>query len=60
MSYSSNRKKGDKDPENWRPPLQSYWCTYSRAWISVKAACQLTANPAGVNALSEMLDTCNA
>ncbi|MFF3787945.1 HNH endonuclease family protein [Streptomyces sp. NPDC001933] len=29
VSYSSNRKKGDKDPGNWKPPLQSYWCTYT-------------------------------
>ncbi|MET8747559.1 DUF1524 domain-containing protein [Streptomyces sp. NPDC004728] len=56
--YSSNRKKGDKDPGDWKPSLQSYWCTYSRAWISVKASYQLTANPAEAAALSEMLDTC--
>ncbi|MCX5115345.1 HNH endonuclease family protein [Streptomyces sp. NBC_00378] len=58
VSASSNRAKGDKDPGNWKPPLQSYWCTYSRAWISVKANYQLTANPAEAAALSEMLDTC--
>ncbi|MFJ1839024.1 DUF1524 domain-containing protein [Streptomyces sp. NPDC088175] len=60
VSSGSNRAKGDKDPGNWKPPLQSYWCTYSRAWISVKANYQLTANPAEVNALSQMLDTCDA
>ncbi|MGW8882398.1 hypothetical protein [Streptomyces mirabilis] len=58
VSAGSNRGKGDKDPGNWKPPLQSYWCTYSRAWISVKATYQLTANPTEVNALYEMLDTC--
>ncbi|MFF8422542.1 HNH endonuclease family protein [Streptomyces sp. NPDC015680] len=60
VSAGSNRGKGDKDPGNWRPPLQSYWCTYSRAWISVKATYQLTANPAEAEALSGMLDTCEA
>ncbi|MFF3787855.1 DUF1524 domain-containing protein [Streptomyces sp. NPDC001933] len=60
VSAGSNRGKGDKDPGNWRPSLQSYWCTYSRAWISVKATYQLTANPAEAAALSEMLDTCDS
>ncbi|MFB6878063.1 HNH endonuclease family protein [Streptomyces sp. NPDC056323] len=60
VSCSSNRKKGGKDQGNWKPPLQSYWCTYSRAWTSVKATYQLTANPAEAAALSQMLDTCNA
>ncbi|WP_371094995.1 hypothetical protein [Streptomyces sanglieri] len=40
----------------WSPP----WCTYSRAWISVKATYRLTANPAEGEALSRMLDTCEA
>ena len=44
VSAGSNRGKGNKDPGNWKPPLQSYWCTYSRAWISVKPTYQLTAN----------------
>lgn len=35
--------------------MQSYHCTYSRAWISVKAHYHLTANP---TALAQMLDTC--
>ncbi|MFJ7200685.1 MULTISPECIES: HNH endonuclease family protein [unclassified Streptomyces] len=58
VSAGSNRAKGDKDPGNWKPPLRSYWCAYSRAWISVKAIYQLTANPAEAAALAEMLDTC--
>ncbi|WP_329585723.1 HNH endonuclease family protein [Streptomyces sp. NBC_01005] len=59
VSAGSNRGKGDKDPGNWKPPLQSYRCTYSRAWISVKATYRLTANPAEAEALSGMLDTCD-
>lgn len=31
-----NQAKGDKDPSVWMPPLQSYHCTYVRAWIEVK------------------------
>nr|WP_329814148.1 DUF1524 domain-containing protein [Streptomyces sp. JV185] len=60
VSANSNRAKGDKDPGNWKPPLQSYHCTYSRAWISVKAAYHFTSNPAEAAALAEMLDTCAA
>ncbi|MFF3735530.1 HNH endonuclease family protein [Streptomyces sp. NPDC002476] len=59
VSAGSNRSKGDKDPGNWRPPLESYHCTYSRAWISVKSDYALTANQSEVDALSQMLDTCN-
>ncbi|MFE7112601.1 HNH endonuclease family protein [Streptomyces sp. NPDC057575] len=60
VSAGSNRAKGDKDPGNWKPPLQSYHCTYSRAWISVKAEYHLTANPTEATALEQMLDTCDA
>ncbi|MER5501269.1 HNH endonuclease family protein [Streptomyces sp. NPDC002561] len=60
VSAGSNRSKGDKDPGNWKPPLESYHCTYSRAWISVKATYHLTANPAEAAALDQMLDTCDS
>ncbi|MFE3945843.1 HNH endonuclease family protein [Streptomyces sp. NPDC059118] len=60
VSAGSNRQKGDKDPGRWKPSLQSYWCTYSRAWISVKSLYHLTANLSEVAALSEMLGTCDA
>ncbi|MFB7747080.1 hypothetical protein [Streptomyces sp. NPDC056132] len=29
VSAASNRSKGDQTPDLWKPPLQSYWCTYS-------------------------------
>ena len=32
-----NQSKGDKDPSNWLPPLESYLCTYIGDWISIKA-----------------------
>ena len=32
-----NQSKGDKDPSNWLPPLESYLCTYLGDWISIKA-----------------------
>ncbi len=32
-----NQSKGDKDPSNWLPPLDSYLCTYISDWIAIKA-----------------------
>ncbi len=57
-SRMSNRAKGDRDPARWKPPARTYWCTYARNWIRVKAAYQLTADPAEHHALAVMLTTC--
>lgn len=59
VSAASNRSKGDQTPDLWKPPLQSYWCTYSRAWIDVKHLYQLNVTEAEKTALGEMLDTCD-
>jgi hypothetical protein len=53
-----NQAKGDKSPDQWKPPLRSYWCTYAVMWTSVKSAWKLTATDAEVAALQEMLATC--
>ncbi|KAF1811029.1 hypothetical protein P152DRAFT_459901 [Eremomyces bilateralis CBS 781.70] len=53
-----NQAKGDKGPEAWKPPLESYWCTYARMWIKVKDIYSLTVNSDEKSALGEMLDTC--
>ncbi|GHI40701.1 hypothetical protein Sviol_51090 [Streptomyces violascens] len=58
VSAASNRSKGDQTPDLWKPPLRSYWCTYSRAWIDVKYVYHLNATEAEKTALGEMLDTC--
>ncbi|MFJ9428411.1 hypothetical protein ACIRQY_02005 [Streptomyces sp. NPDC101490] len=42
------------------PPLRSYWCTYSRAWIDAKHAYQLNVTATERIALHEILDTCDA
>ncbi|GAB7188996.1 HNH endonuclease family protein [Kitasatospora sp. Ki12] len=59
VSAASNRSKGDKGPEAWRPPLRSYWCTYSRAWIHVKSLFHLNITADEQTALADMLDTCD-
>ncbi|MFI6688022.1 DUF1524 domain-containing protein [Streptomyces sp. NPDC050485] len=58
VSAASNRSKGDQTPDLWKPPLKSYWCTYSRAWIDVKHVYELNVTGPEKAALGEMLDTC--
>ncbi|EFE37091.1 uncharacterized protein ARB_04619 [Trichophyton benhamiae CBS 112371] len=53
-----NQAKGDQGPESWKPPLQSYWCTYSRMWIKVKSVYDLSVTSAEKSALTSMLNTC--
>lgn len=57
-SAHSNRSKGDKDPGEWRPPLQSAWCPYARQYLDVKITYGLTADTRERDALGAMLDTC--
>ncbi|EOA85062.1 hypothetical protein ACJQWK_06867 [Exserohilum turcicum] len=53
-----NQAKGDKGPEDWKPPLTSYYCTYSKMWIKVKSVYGLTITSAEKSALTSMLATC--
>ena len=57
---SANRSKGAKGPEEWRPPLEGYWCTYAVDWATIKNQWGLTVTEAEYAALSEMLATCEA
>ncbi|GAA1335488.1 HNH endonuclease family protein [Catellatospora bangladeshensis] len=58
VSATSNRAKGDQDPAKWKPPLETYWCTYATDWISVKAAYGLTVDQAEHDALAAMIGRC--
>lgn len=60
VSAATNRGKGDQGPDEWQPPLESYWCVYGRAWTSVKSAYGLTITGDEKSMLVKMLDTCNA
>ena len=53
-----NQAKGDQSPDQWKPPLASYWCTYARMWIDVKYTWSLTATSSESTALNSMLDRC--
>ncbi len=54
----ANRAKGSRGPEEWRPPLRSYWCEYAIAWVVIKNDWGLTITEAEFAALQGMLDTC--
>lgn len=54
----TNRAKGDKGPEAWKPPNANYHCEYARRWVGIKSEWRLTVNPAEKSALLQMLGTC--
>ncbi|ATZ55442.1 hypothetical protein BCIN_12g00380 [Botrytis cinerea B05.10] len=53
-----NESKGDRGPEEWKPSLTSYWCTYAKMWIKVKYVYSLTVTSAEKAALVTMMATC--
>lgn len=50
-----NQAKGDKDPSNWMPPLQSAWCRYLADWISIKARWQLSMDESEAGRIRNLL-----
>ncbi len=58
VSASANRSKGDKGPEEWRPPNPAYWCAYAQEWVQVKVTWGLGATAAEWRALQDMERTC--
>lgn len=53
-----NQAKGDQTPATWKPPLQSYHCTYARMWVGTKSKWGLSVNQTEKTELSRMLGTC--
>ncbi|KAJ5642001.1 hypothetical protein N7490_006001 [Penicillium lividum] len=53
-----NSAKGDSGPEEWKPPLSSYYCTYAEMWVRVKSVYNLTITDDEKSALVSMLYTC--
>ena len=47
-------------PDQWKPPLTSYWCTYATDWITVKHYYALTVAAGEKTALTDMLRRCPA
>ncbi|KAI9763092.1 MAG: hypothetical protein M1840_000939 [Geoglossum simile] len=53
-----NQAKGDAAPEEWKPPLKSFYCIYVRMWVKVKSVYNLTITAEEKEALVSMLGTC--
>lgn len=53
-----NQEKSDMGPEEWKPPLESFHCTYAKSWVQVKSDYDLSVNEDEQAALSDMLDSC--
>ena len=53
-----NQAKGDQSPDQWKPPLSSYYCTYACMWVKVKSVWGLSVTAAEKSALTSMLNTC--
>ncbi len=58
VSFVVNRSKGDRSPDEWKPPNQGDWCVYAKAWVSVKVKWHLTITAAEKAALASMLFGC--
>lgn len=58
VSASSNRAKGDADPADWLPPLESVHCDYVVSWIEVKHTWDLSVDPDEDEALRAVLTDC--
>ncbi len=58
VSAVTNRSKGDRDPAEWQPPNRVGWCRFATIWTTTKAKYGLTADPAEVRALTNMLSGC--
>ncbi|KAK5070155.1 hypothetical protein LTR64_001992 [Lithohypha guttulata] len=53
-----NNDKSDSSPDEWKPPLSSFYCEYASSWVAVKDNYNLTITSAEKTALSDMLDSC--
>ena len=58
VTAGANRSKGDKGPENWKPPDETYWCQYAIDWTEIKERWDLTMTEPETQAVVEMLHTC--
>ena len=58
VAKGANRSKGAKGPEDWRPPDEGYWCQYATDWTEVKMEWGLSMTQREVEAVIEMLNTC--
>jgi len=53
-----NQSKGDQSPDQWKPPLTDYWCTYAEMWVASKYYWGLWITSDEGSALDSMLNYC--
>jgi hypothetical protein len=53
-----NQAKSDKAPQEWLPPLKSYWCEYGKRWERVKDKYKLRYSNEERAALNQLARTC--
>ena len=58
LGASTNRSKGDRGPQHWRPPKRQTWCAYAEQWAAVKFVWDLRSTEPERLAVREMLKTC--
>ena len=58
VSANSDRAKGDQDPAEWLPPLDSFACTYAAWWIEVKVRWSLTIDKVEQEKLEQLASRC--
>jgi hypothetical protein len=58
VDASDNESKGDRSPDQWKPPSQSFWCTYAKMYTHTKSVFGLSVTSAEQGALADMLGTC--
>lgn len=59
-SASSNRSKGDKDPNDWMPTRSSFRCAYASRWIAVKYRWHLSVDAGEHSRLEGILASCDS
>ena len=60
VSATTNRSKGDKDPNNWMPPSAAFACQYVGRWVAVKYRWSLSVDPAEKSFLTKKLKSCGS
>jgi hypothetical protein len=58
VSASSNRSKGDREPQDWMPARAGDTCNYVKQWVAVKWRWQLKVNPIERAFLQPQLEAC--
>ncbi len=58
VTASSNRSKGDREPQDWMPARSGYQCAYVKRWVAVKWRWQLHVDSAERGWLTAELRAC--